>query len=295
MKKVHNALFALLLLVFTSGTLHAQVGGKVYDNLNLKSSKLNKEVNYALYLPPDYGSSERSYPVLYLLHGYSDNHTGWLQFGEVKSIADKAIASGKVTPMIIVMPDAGVSWYMNNQKGNVPYEDFFVKELIPHIESNYKCRTKKEFRAVAGLSMGGYGSLLYALKYPELFTACCPLSAAVFTDEEITNMATSADSRNDLINNLFGDKERDLNKYWKKNSILQLVKDMPENQKRAVRFYVDCGDDDFLYKGNAALHVTMREANVPHEFRMRDGGHTWSYWRSALPKVLQFVSDSFHR
>lgn len=138
--------------------------------------------------------------------------------------------------------------------------------------------------------MGGQGSLLYALKYPDMFAACCPLSAAVFTDDDISKMGGSF---SDLIG-----KETDKNRlteYWKKNSVLELIKNIPDNKKWSVRYYIDCGDDDFLYKGNAALHVAMRDARIPHEFRIRDGGHTWSYWRSALPTVLEFISTSFHR
>ena len=100
--------------------------GKVVEHLTIKSQILGKNVAYTLYLPPDYESSRRSYPVVYLLHGYTDDDTGWIQFGEVNRYADKAIASGEIPPMIIVMPDGGVSWYINNYDGAVKYEDFFT-------------------------------------------------------------------------------------------------------------------------------------------------------------------------
>ncbi|HXL55878.1 MAG TPA: alpha/beta hydrolase-fold protein [Chitinophagaceae bacterium] len=80
--------------------------GKVFDNLSMKSKILNTEKKYAVYLPPDYETSQRSYPVLYLLHGGGDDQTGWIQFGEVQNIADKAINEAIATPMIIIMPDA---------------------------------------------------------------------------------------------------------------------------------------------------------------------------------------------
>ncbi|MBT8297780.1 MAG: esterase family protein, partial [Maribacter sp.] len=104
--------------------------GKVYDNLTMPSKILKSERKYAIYLPPDYESSERSYPVLYLLHGSGDDQTGWVQFGEVMRIADNAIKDGTATPMIVVMPDAntGQRGYFN--KGDWRYEDFFFKELL---------------------------------------------------------------------------------------------------------------------------------------------------------------------
>ena len=152
---------------------------KVYDDLPLKSKILNMERKFAVYLPAGYDVSQRSYPVLYLLHGGGDDQTGWVQFGEVQHIADAAIAEGRATPMIIVMPDAntGTRGYSNNATETWRYEDFFFQEFMPFIESHYRTRKDKRYRAVAGLSMGGDGTFTYALHHPELFSSACPLSA----------------------------------------------------------------------------------------------------------------------
>src|SRR5688572_29036110 len=119
--------------------------GKVMDNLSLASKILKMERKYAIYLPPGYETSERSYPVLYLLHGGGDDQTGWVQFGEVQHITDKAIAEGKATPMIIVMPDAntGVRGYSNTPDGNWKYEDFFFDEFMPFVEKTYRIKAEK--------------------------------------------------------------------------------------------------------------------------------------------------------
>lgn len=272
-------------------------GSKVFDNLSLKSSILRKEKKFALYLPAGYETSQRSYPVLYLLHGGGDDQTAWIQFGEMQRIVDKAIEEGKIAPMIVAMPDAEMTFYMNNATGKYQYEDFFIKEFMPHIEKTYRCRAEKEYRAVAGLSMGGFGSLLYSLHHPELFSACAALSAGVRTDEQIKEMPHADYLRR--YRSAMGDiKEGDnrITDFWNQNSILYLMQHLPENQKNAVRFYLDCGDDDqLLYTGNALLHVLMRDQKIPHEFRMRDGGHTWEYWRTGLPDALQFISKSFHQ
>nr|MCU0358551.1 alpha/beta hydrolase-fold protein [Cyclobacteriaceae bacterium] len=139
--------------------------GKVFDNLSMTSKILKMERKYAVYLPPDYETSQRSYPVLYLLHGAGDDQTGWVQFGEVLHIADKAIREGTATPMIIVMPDAktGQMGYFNSIKGDWRYEDFFFDEFMPFVEKTYRIKSEKRYRAVAGLSMGGGGSFMYAL------------------------------------------------------------------------------------------------------------------------------------
>ncbi len=292
MKKI-SVLFLLLVSTFT----FAQQG-IVKESLKLKSSTLGKDVKYNIYLPADYEKNNRLYPVLYLLHGYTDDETGWTQFGQTPEIADKVINSGEAPPMIIVMPDAGVTWYMNTFDGKTKFEDFFIKEFIPYIETTYRIRSKKEFRAVAGLSMGGLGTLLYATKHPDMFAAAAPLSAAVWTDDEIVNGNQDQTRWNYVFGDLYGKdlkgKDR-LSEHYYKNAPIKIVETANADDLKKVKFYIDCGDDDFLIKGNMALHAMMIDKKIPHEFRIRDGGHTWTYWRTALPEVLKFVGDSFHR
>lgn len=270
--------------------------GIVKESLKVKSATLGKDVEYNIYLPADYETSTRRYPVLYLLHGYTDDETAWTQFGEANRIADRMLQSGEITPMIIVMPDAGVSWYVNSADGKVMYEDFFVKELIPHIDATYRSRSSREFRAVAGLSMGGHGSLIMAMKHPDLFVAAAPLSAGILTEDEIVAMPD--ENWDEVFGPPYGKglkaKER-LTAHLFQNWILKIVETANADELKKVKYYIDCGDGDFLIKGNMALHAAMIDKKVPHEFRVRDGEHNWTYWRTALPDVFKFVSESFHR
>jgi enterochelin esterase-like enzyme len=285
MKFTYTTLLVLLLCTF----VRAQ-SGKVLDNMSIPSKLLKSERKFAIYLPPDYATSERSYPVLYLLHGAGDNHTGWVQFGEVLNITDKAIREGKATPMIIVMPDAdtGRRGYFNDVKGDWAYEDFFFQELMPFVEKKYRIKTEKRFRAIAGLSMGGGGSFMYALHHPELFSSACPLSAA-------TGPLTVEDARKNLIKNNPAIQDSVVQQYYNRHSALALIDKMPDTQKKAVRWYIDCGDDDFLFEGNSLVHIALRKKEISHEFRIRDGAHNWTYWRTSLPEVLEFVSQGFHQ
>ncbi|HTD92492.1 MAG TPA: alpha/beta hydrolase-fold protein [Chitinophagaceae bacterium] len=285
-KSILVILSGLLLLSFTG---QSQTG-KVYDNLSLPSKILKGERKYAVYLPPDYESSDRSYPVLYLLHGSGDDQTGWIQFGEVLHITDKAIQEGKATPMIIIMPDAntGTRGYSNNATGTWRYEDFFFEELMPFVEKKYRIKTEKKYRAVAGLSMGGEGSFTYALHHPELFSSACPLSAD--TGPLTLDIATTRLRRD---NPIIADTL--IKKFYDRQSVLQLITVMPDTLKKSVRWYIDCGDDDNHYEGNSLVHILMRKREIPHEFRTRDGGHNWTYWRTALPEVLEFISAGFHQ
>lgn len=284
-----KSLACLLLLLIPAGLL-AQ-NGKVYDNLTLKSNILNMDRKYAIYLPPDYESSERSYPVLYLLHGAGDDQTGWVQFGEVQHIADKAVKEGMTTPMIIVMPDAntGKRGYFNDITGEWRYEDFFFEELMPHVEKLYRIKAEKRYRAVAGLSMGGGGTFMYALHHPELFSSACPLSAS--TGPVSLERARKYYERRGELNVT----DEQIEAYFNRHSAVALVENMPEEDKDKVRWYIDCGDDDFLYEGNSLIHIAMRKRDILHEFRIRDGAHNWTYWRESLPAVLEFVSDAFHQ
>ena len=279
----------LMLLVSNSGIAQT---GKVFDLLSHKSKILNTDRNFAIYLPPDYETSQRRYPVLYLLHGAGDNQDGWVQFGEVLHIADKAITEGKATPMIIVMPDAFTNrlGYFNDIRGDWDFENYFFEELMPYVEKTYRIKSEKRYRAIAGLSMGGGGTFVYALRHPELFSSACPLSAYI-------GQLTLEDEKNSLTNfyKVEDVENYDVKAYYERNNVLPLIESTPVEAIKSVRWYIDCGDDDFLYEGNSLVHIAFRKKEIPHQYRVRDGGHTWTYWRESLPEVLRFVSDAFHQ
>lgn len=290
-----RSVLLLPLLLFPVFFAIAQTG-KIMEYESFRSSILPHNVNYGVYLPPDYETSNRTYPIVYLLHGYTDDHTAWVQFGEVNRYVDKAIAEGIIPPMIIVMPDADSSWYMNTADGKERYEDFFIKEFLPGIEKKYRVKSQKRFRGIAGLSMGGFGSLLYSLKHPELFAAAAPLSAAVWDDSSFARLPQSG--WNIPFGVIYGKDLQGgnrLTKHWYENSILELVAKSPIDRLKSVRYWIDCGDDDFLIKGNCLLHIALTERSIPHEFRVRDGAHTWGYWRTGITDALAFIGESFHQ
>ena len=296
MKRISKRTSFVLLFISFSYCSFTQATGKVIEQQVMKSSILAKNVRYTIYLPPDYSTSERSYPVVYLLHGFTDDNTGWLQFGEINRYADKAIADGTIPPMIIAMPNGDSSWYINSYDGKEKYEDFFIKEFMPAIEKMYRIKAEKRYRGISGLSMGGYGAMIYALKYPELFAAAAPLSAGIRTDDEQSGL--SDDDYDEDMGPLYGrglkGKDR-LNKAWYNNSVLKIVETKSTDDLKKVRYWIDCGDDDFLTKGNCFLHLALRDKQVPHEFRVRDGSHSWTYWRTGITDALQFIGESFHQ
>lgn len=278
-----------LLIIFLL-SLSKAIGqqGKVFDNKTMESTILGDERKYAVYLPPDYEHSERSYPVLYLLHGSGDDHTGWVQFGEVLHITDKAIKEGHATPMVIIMPDAqtGRLGYFNQDEWL--YEDFFFEEFLPHVERTYRIKSEKRYRAIAGLSMGGGGSFMYALHRPDMFSSACPLSAYV-------GPLTMEEYKRQLPLSQREQTEDELQEYFDNHNAISLVNSVNKEKLNSVRWYIDCGDDDFLFEGNSLVHIAMKKKGISHEYRVRDGGHTWTYWRESLPEVLKFISDAFHQ
>jgi S-formylglutathione hydrolase FrmB len=192
--------------------------------------------------------------------------------------------------MIIVMPDAstGRMGYFNSIDGTWPYEDFFFNELIPHVEKVYRIKGEKRFRAIAGLSMGGGGSFMYALHHPEMFSSACPLSAYI-------GPLSLKECKDNFLRENLNLPDTVIQSYYEQHNALLLINRMTREKIKSVRWFIDCGDDDFLYEGNSLVHIALRKKEIPHEFRIRDGNHTWSYWRQSLPVVLEFVSDAFHQ
>lgn len=288
-------LLAIILTVLIPSVLMAQDRGRYVEDLTLKSMYLNGVRHYSVYLPAGYDVSERTYPVLYLLHGAGDNHMSWEQFGEVSHIADNAIKEGSATPMIIVMPDAHEG-YFNELDDSWHGEDFFFKELIPHVEKTYRVKTDRQFRAVAGLSMGGGGAIGYALRHPDMFSAVCPLSAAPGPAdyEEFINRSYRriGKERTDRQSRAVLDST-----YIETNLIEKFLSLHGEELEKVqkLRWYFDCGDDDHLSIRLGGMREAMDRQKIGHEYRIRDGRHNWEYWRESLPEVLKFVSKSFHR
>ncbi len=291
--RFHMSLLGPVLVAVLAPAWVSGQTGTVHDNLSMMSDILESERKFAVYLPPDYETSERYYPVLYLLHGAGDDQTGWVQFGEVLHITDKAIKAGKATPMVIVMPDAseGRLGYFNNVSDTWRYEDFFFDEFMPHVEDEFRIKKEKRYRAVAGLSMGGGGSFMYALHRPDLFSASAPLSAYVgpADRDQFKSMAQR------FGDDISGASDEEIDAYIARHNAVALINSLAEDELRSVRWFIDCGDDDFLYEGNALAFIALRQREIPHEFRIRDGGHTWTYWRDSLPVVLDFVSRGFHQ
>ena len=284
---ITSAFLFLMIITQVCNKIYAQ--SQVLESLSIQSEILETTVPFSVYLPDGYNSSNQKYPILYLLHGGGGNETDWLVRGNIQNIMDNAIQEGHMPRTIVIMPSSLATHYVNSYDGKMKYKDMFIQEFIPKIESTYRCRTDRDSRGIAGLSRGGYGSLLYAITNPDLFRTCVALSSALRTDEEFMNY-----NQEDWMKRYYryyGGETSDkrLKENYRSHSPLDLILNQDIEKIKTIYFYIDCGDDDYLINGNMLLHQRMNELGIKHEFRVRDGAHTWSYWRSGLAEGLKFT------
>lgn len=293
---VRKCCLILGMLLISIKFIGAINSSRTIESLGMYSNILHQNISYSIYLPAGYDTASVEFPVVYLLHGLGDNETAWIEYGRIAQVADKAIAEKKIVPMVFVIPQGFRSYYVNAYDGSFNYQDMFIHELIPYIESTYKVGKDKSLRATLGYSMGGFGALVLPLQNPEFFTACVPLSISIRTDEQyITEDANGWDEQWGKIFGYPGAKgyER-LTEYYKNNSPFHIIANSAKGTFDKLRIYIDNGDDEnTLAYSNEMLHILMRNLRVPHEYRVRNGGHTFTYWRESLDNGLRFLSDAF--
>ncbi|MCD8266309.1 MAG: esterase family protein [Prevotellaceae bacterium] len=261
-------------------------------NDSLYSETLGAWRDYSVYLPRTFEvDTLRQYPVLYLLHGLNGTNTAWFEILNAQDVLDQLTASAEAKEMVVVSPNAGGKIGDGNINGylNMPgwqYEDFFFNEFVPYIEGKYRIIPDKQHRAIAGLSMGGGGATSYAQRHADMFCAAYAMSALMDLPTDYEN--ASGDKDDSPLSLLFSSV--------KANGCAKYVEEADEktlDDLRSVQWFVDCGDDDFLLDCNISFFQAMRNARIPCQFRVRDGGHTSEYWHSALYTCLPFVSRCF--
>jgi len=290
MKKLILSLLAIHIVFSALAQSPAGPQSKIITD-SIHSKVLNAYRAYNVFLPKSYETdTNKKYPILYLLHGMTDTNQAWSGRGHLQDVADQLIESGEACEMIIVTPNAGGNIYAGVWNGyfDMPgwsYETFFYTEFLPYIEKNYRVIGNKANRAIAGLSMGGGGATCYGQKHSEMYAAVYAMSALM----SIPELGAAPSQKPD-------DKMAILTKSVIENSCVDYVENADEERiakLRSVAWFVDCGDDDFLLDRNIEFTQAMRKKKIPCQFRVRDGGHTWEYWHSALYTCLPFVTRNF--
>lgn len=285
---------ALLLLACCAMASPALADGRV-ECSSMKSAVLGRAVPYCALLPSSYDADPaRRYPILYFLHGLGDNEQSLVNSGGWSVIEDLR-ASKRIGEFLVVTPTGGRSFYINSRDGRNRYEDFFIREFMPGIERKYRAEAGRANRGISGISMGGYGALRFAFKYPNLFASVSGHSSALMAKlpAGVVSGSAGAGSGTDLLGAVFGSPVD--RAFFDRNNALTLARQQRILALRGVRIYFDCGQqDDYGFDaGASALHRLLERRGVPHEFHLYPGRHDWAYFISHLPQSMEFHSRAF--
>lgn len=249
------------------------------DSIMVPSATMDKTIPASIILPASYHQdTSRRFPCVYLLHGYSGRHTSWLdQVPELVKWAD-------FFELMIVLPDGDFnSWYIDSPiKEQHQFATHTALELPTYIDQNFRTIPQKTARAISGLSMGGHGALYLASQYPAQFGVVGSMSGGLDLRPFPENWELAA---------ILGDPNTAADNWQNYSVISQLDRLQGQN----IPIYIDCGQDDFFFEVNVAAHKRLNELNIPHDFIVRPGAHTWAYWEKVLPHHLLFFSESFKR
>ena len=257
----------------------------IVRDVKFQSASLGREMTYRIVLPADYETSGRRYPVLYLLHGLTGHYVDW----ESRTHLDEYVAG---LPLIVAMPEGDDSWYTNSaSQPQEKWEDYFIKDFIAEIDSKYRTIATRHTRAIAGLSMGGYGALKFALKYPGTFVFAASFSGAqvvVHNPEFWTSRARKEDA--DQLRRVFGEGA---NSILAENDVFELAKKRTPAQ--VPYLVVTCGTEDGLLANNREFVALLQQLKIRYEYHESAGAHTWEYWDEQLSNVLPLLMDRYFR
>jgi enterochelin esterase-like enzyme len=281
-----------LLLSSSYSTIRSQSIAR--KDLIFHSRCLHQPVRFSLLLPENYYRNNDKYPVIYLLHGFGGNNDSWLDRCSINILADSLRNQKCISEYIYVMPDADNSYYLNNFDSSFMFEDYFINEFIPFIDSSCRTLACKQGRTLMGLSMGGFGSIILAVKHPDLFGSVVALSAAVRDSAIFVNLPQ--DRYETLFARVFGPGlagPARITDQWKDNSPYSLIDSTAAIRLKTLHWYIDCGMDDALQPANENFHHLLIQYGIPHEFHMRSGNHNWAYWYMSSVTGLEFLQQFY--
>ena len=280
--KLFNLIVSLA--VIASAVVAANAKPASVETIQFQSKLVNTTLPYNVILPPGYRASATTrYPVLYLLHGWDGHYTDWLTRTNVADYAAQY-------RMIIVMPEGNDSWYVDGAAGiNDKYESYILKELMPDVDTRYRTIQSRYGRAVAGLSMGGYGAIKLGLKYPATFAFAGSVSGAFgvtrYTEKEMGGANLKPFMKT------FGPVGSETRKA---NDVFEIVRGLSTARVASLPyFYFDCGTEDAAqhFNPNRELSELFLEKKIPHEYRELPGNHSWQYWDQQIPVVLKIAAE----
>ena len=268
-------LFALPLAAQSKG-----VTGETVESHSFFSPALQRNMPYEVVLPAGYSGSQERYPVLYLLHGWQGDETNWVSLTHL-------VEDASAYKLIVVTPRARNSWYVNSAtRAKDRYADYVSQDLTAEVDAHFRTIASEHERAVAGLSMGGYGAMLFSLRHPGAFAFAASISGAFAgpsgiekvmpqlkpSTDEAFGVATSDARRQNDVDGLIESADRTLQPY----------------------FFLECGTSDPLLPSNRRVVAELSSHRFAYEYHELPGAHTWSFWDGALPAMLEVLSRKMH-
>lgn len=258
------------------------------QTIQFESKLVGKTLPYNVLLPVNYTQPEsrtKRYPVIYLLHGLTGHYNNWVH-------KTRLVDYTAAYEFIIVMPEGNDGWYTDS--ANVPtdkYESYILQELIPDVEKRFRAGSEREGRAIAGLSMGGYGALKFAVKHPEMFVFAASLSgaldAASWTKADLKGLEFIWRT----LQPVFGAEKSETRAA---NDLRKLFSELTVQRIAALPYvYVDCGTEDELLEINRSFVDILTKQKIPHEYRQLPGNHSWTYWDAQVQEVLRIAAKKF--
>lgn len=309
---------ATIVIAFATSTATA---GTLADG-TIRSAALDADLPAIVY-QPDGTPPANGWPVLYLLHGHDGDEKSWRDLGDIQATLDRLIADKTIRPLLVVMPGVGNSWYVDSGAVGGPgdFETAVVHDLRRAVEAKYPVRKDREGRAVAGLSMGGFGALHLAYAHEDLYGAVASMSGAIWqnvptedldkTPNDLKLIQDSAffhrvnrdtittgvvlPSTGDHFSGSFG-TPFDARLFNEKNVFTLVAQHIAESDDLPAT-YLTVGDDDgfHLWRGAVALHETLQADNRTSELRITDGDHVWSLWKTSIVDVLEFIDGQWDK
>lgn len=270
-------LLSCSLLIAISCNLSCTGTSGTVEHISVYSNLMKKQVPVDVIKPSTYNPKNKAYPVVYLLHSYSQNQTQWLRD------VPKLLKSADKLNIILVCPDGGYnSWYFDSPiDSSIRYESFITKDLITFIDSHYNTIKNKKGRAIGGCSMGGHGSLFLGIRHTDLFGAAGSIAGGVDFRQFPNNW--------DIKKSLGTIKEHPEN--WENYTVINLV---DSSLRGKLKIILDCGTYDIFLPANRNLHQKLLSNKIEHKYRIRPGGHNNKFWRSTINNQLEFFADYFH-
>ena len=282
--------FLILFILLIKTSIFGQKG-KVFENQIVQSEVLNRGVKYNIYLPPNY-DTKKTYPTIYFLHGFGGNNNSLHTKGVFKLI-DSLVVKGRFPETIIISPNGGKSWYIDDYAGKEKFATMFISEFIPEMKKKYALTKSSQKTVVMGLSMGGFGALRFTMLNPEEFGICVSFMGAISTKKQMIEDLEKYYQRfhAHLYGKNLSPKER-INEVYVNNNALYIAEKLDVKILKSKKWYIQTCDDDFHSLPNAELHILFHQKKIEHEFRVTNGKHNKACVDDSMLDALDFIKNN---